>query len=164
MEHPPKRRWHGRVPRVHRGFYNTWTSNGTRDAVLSHVRTLLAAAPDPSAVRVATCGHSLGGAVASLAAFDIGRELRVPPARLQCYTFGCPRVGNHAFAREYQTVVPDTWHVVNNQDVVVHAMKVFGWYKRNGERVILNGRGGLVVRPMLIELSLLQVRFRFDAF
>ena len=79
--------------------------------------------------------------------------------QVSCYTFGCPRVGNHRFAHEYEEVVPDTWHVINDQDVVVHGMKLFGWYKRNGQRVLLDGNGGIVVRPAMLELSLLQVRF-----
>ena len=39
----------------------------------------------------ASTGHSLGGSLASLAAFDIARGLQ--PGRLQTYTFGAPRVG-----------------------------------------------------------------------
>jgi hypothetical protein len=66
--------------------------------------------------------------------------------------------GNHAFATEYAELVPDTWHVINDQDIVVHGMKLFGWYKRNGNRVILNGRGDLIVRPSHLELSLFQAR------
>jgi hypothetical protein len=55
-------------------------------------------------------------------------------------------------------VVPDTWHVVNDQDVVVHGLKLWGWYKRNGNRAIINRSGDLVVRPSLLEISLLQAR------
>ena len=63
-------------------------------------------------------GHSLGGALATLAAFDIGKHLqdsKVSDARVICYTFAAPRTGNHAFAREYNTMVPDTWSVINDQ-------------------------------------------------
>lgn len=60
-------------------------------------------------------GHSLGGALAQLAAHDIARAAEArglarcsqqEPGglRLTCYTFGSPRVGNHAFAREYNKV------------------------------------------------------------
>ena len=56
-------------------------------------------------------------------------------------------------------VVPDTWHIVNDQDVVVHGLKMFGWYKRNGGRVLVNKYGDAAVRPSLLELSLLQVRY-----
>jgi hypothetical protein len=53
-------------------------------------------------------GHSLGGALAQLAAHDIARGAQVQGLRpkVTCYTFGSPRVGNHAFAREYNKVRP----------------------------------------------------------
>jgi hypothetical protein len=35
--------------------------------------------------------------------------------QVSVYTFGAPRVGNHAFARLYERIVPDTWHVINDQ-------------------------------------------------
>lgn len=54
--------------------------------------------------------------------------------------------------------VPDTWHVINDQDMVAHGMKLGGLYKRNGNRVILLGRGNLIVRPTHLELSLFKVR------
>ena len=34
---------------------------------------------------------------------------------ISCYTFGAPRTGNHAFAREYDDLVPDTWGIINDQ-------------------------------------------------
>lgn len=58
----------------------------------------------------------MGGALASLAAFDIQRYCPcLKPLDVSCYTFGAPRVGNHAFARHYDTTVPDTWNIINNQ-------------------------------------------------
>lgn len=33
----------------------------------------------------------------------------------QVYTFGAPRVGNHAFAREFNEKVPELWNVINDQ-------------------------------------------------
>ena len=50
-------------------------------------------------VRFGVAGHSLGGALATLAALDIKRKL--PGLKLRVYTFGSPRTGNHAFAAEY---------------------------------------------------------------
>jgi len=35
--------------------------------------------------------------------------------QVSVYTYGAPRAGNHAFARVYERVVPDTWHVINDQ-------------------------------------------------
>ena len=34
---------------------------------------------------------------------------------VSCYTFGAPRVGNHAWAKMYDATVPDTWTLINNQ-------------------------------------------------
>ena len=73
--------------------------------------------------------------MATLAALDIVHACNLSATNVSCYTFGCPRVGNHAFADAYAAAVPDTWHVINGQDVVVHSMKFWGWYKRDGNRV-----------------------------
>jgi Lipase (class 3) len=165
--HPPQREFRGRVPRVHSGFHACWHGSSVREPVLQCICDAAAARTDSSkdaaaaaaeGMRVLACGHSLGGAIASLAAMDAVRECGVDSQRVVCYTFGCPRIGNHAFAGDYETAVPDTWHVVNDQDVVVHGMKLWGWYKRNGHRVIVNKEGSLIVRPSHLELSLLQVR------
>lgn len=62
------------------------------------------ASDDVQAMQVFCTGHSLGGAVVSLAAFDIARELHLSTDHVKVYTFGCPRVGNRTFTREYQEV------------------------------------------------------------
>ena len=69
-------------------------------------------------MHVHTAGHSLGGALATLAAYDIKKQLqnnKQSSTNVVCYTFAAPRTGNHAFAREYNTMVPDTWSVINDQ-------------------------------------------------
>ena len=56
-------------------------------------------------LQVLITGHSLGGALATLAAYDITRAAEEQcPIKVHCmvYTFGAPRVGNHAFARDYR--------------------------------------------------------------
>ena len=45
----------------------------------------------------ARAGHSLGGALATLAAYDIVKGC--PNVDVACYTYGAPRTGNRAFAR-----------------------------------------------------------------
>jgi predicted lipase len=123
VAHPPHASHHGRQCRVHRGFLATWTANGIDTRVLDFVRNLLASGEVRPKVLV--CGHSLGGAVASLAALDIARAC--PEVLLGCYTFGCPRVGNHAFAAEYAAAVPNTWHLICERDAVANSMKLWGW-------------------------------------
>jgi len=56
------------------------------------------------------CGHSLGAALATLAA----ARYEVPAA---LYTYGSPRVGSGAFFERFD--VP-TWRFVNNNDFVAH--------------------------------------------
>ena len=63
-------------------------------------------------------GHSLGGALATLAAYDIRKQLQASSKQgveVMCYSFGAPRTGNHAFAADYNRVVPDTWSIINEQ-------------------------------------------------
>ena len=67
---------------------------------------------------VVNAGHSLGGALAMLAAYDICKQLRTAKhhaVEMVCYVFGAPRVGNHAFARDYDKLVPNTWSIINDQ-------------------------------------------------
>jgi predicted lipase len=67
---------------------------------------------------LADSGHSLGGALSTLAAFDIKQALLKASrgdVKLLCYSFGAPRTGSHAFARDYNKMVPDTWSIINNQ-------------------------------------------------
>lgn len=54
--------------------------------------------------------------------------------------------------------MPDTFHVINGQDVVTRGGK-FGVYKRCGARVLLLPRGDLLVWPSYAETSLWQVPF-----
>jgi predicted lipase len=51
-----------------------------------------------------------------LAAYDIAATVKcLPKMALSVYTFGAPRVGNHAFAREFSERVPQLWNVINDQ-------------------------------------------------
>ena len=73
----------------------------------------------PTLLSFSNCaGHSLGAALAVLAVCDLAKELReahVPNVQVACYTFGAPRVGNPAFAREYDQLVQDSWSIINDQ-------------------------------------------------
>ena len=66
---------------------------------------------------VTHAGHSMGGALATLAAPEIVTALEQAGVKVHvsCYTFGAPRTGNHAFARHYDRKVPDTWGLINDQ-------------------------------------------------
>ena len=60
-------------------------------------------------------GHSLGGAVAILAAPDLAAQtLRMPIM----YNFAAPRVADETFQERYHEVIETSWRVVNNRDLV----------------------------------------------
>jgi fermentation-respiration switch protein FrsA (DUF1100 family) len=51
-------------------------------------------------------GHSLGGALASLAAVGAVEAKILKSAQVRHYTFGQPRVGNLAFAQHFDELIP----------------------------------------------------------
>jgi hypothetical protein len=67
-------------------------------------------------VSVTICGHSLGGALATLLALDvaINTTCRTPTT----YTYASPRVGDHVFAEVYNSTVTATYRIANRQDIV----------------------------------------------
>ncbi|KAF5338462.1 hypothetical protein D9611_013235 [Ephemerocybe angulata] len=75
---------------VHTGFLNAY--NVVANDVVAAVKSQLASKPSYTVV---VTGHSLGAAVAALAA--LGLKSALPSANLKLYTYGQPRVGNAAF-------------------------------------------------------------------
>ncbi len=65
------------------------------DPAMNLGRVLLKLSGGRAPQRVVAIGHSLGGAVAQLAA--LWATLRFPRADVRCISFGSPRVGNHAW-------------------------------------------------------------------
>jgi len=78
--------------RVHNGFLVGWDSVSVQ--VLAILAEQLAFHKDIK--RIVTCGHSLGGALATLAA--ISAKQHFPQCEIAIYSFGSPRTGNKAFA------------------------------------------------------------------
>jgi hypothetical protein len=65
---------------------------------------------------VTVCGHSLGGALATLLTLDVA--LNTPCTSPQSYTYASPRTGDHIFADAYNASVPGTYRVFNRKDLV----------------------------------------------
>ncbi|KAF8057417.1 alpha/beta-hydrolase [Lyophyllum atratum] len=76
---------------VHSGFLRAW--NSIAPIVISTVRQELASHPGYTIV---TTGHSLGGALSSLAGITLKQNFLNVPIRM--YTYGQPRTGNSAYA------------------------------------------------------------------
>ncbi|CAI5451065.1 unnamed protein product [Caenorhabditis angaria] len=65
-------------------------------------------------------GHSLGGALASLAAARTAKQQYRNGNQIQVYTFGQPRVGHIEYARNFDQLVPTSYRVVFRRDIVPH--------------------------------------------
>ncbi|DBA98954.1 TPA: hypothetical protein ACH3X1_014695 [Trebouxia sp. C0004] len=163
--HPPLRGrcWTGQQPRVHAGFLKSWLAGNLKAKVVSTVlKVLHHQKKSPTIKRILVTGHSLGGALANLCAFDIAAAIKEAGASAEggqtitvsCYTFGAPRTGNSAFRSEYNALVPESWAVINDQDVVTRGGKMVFLYSRPGQRVLVNSRGDMIVRPSWVEASL----------
>lgn len=96
---------------VHEGYLRI-VRHQIGELLLNAVRQL-----DPTVPCFIT-GHSLGGAVATLAAFEIA--LNVPEIReqLQLYTYASPRIGDRDFAQAHSQLIPNSYRVVNLSDSV----------------------------------------------
>jgi len=94
--------------KVHAGFLNSYKSAGIRDKIL--------AAIDENAKYIKICGHSLGAALSVLCAFDVAYNF--PDRDIEVIVFGCPRVGNKAFAKLYNKLVIKTIRIENGNDIV----------------------------------------------
>ncbi|KAJ6517373.1 Alpha/Beta hydrolase protein [Mycena vitilis] len=108
---------------VHRGFLDAY--NNVVNDVLAHVNEELEDFPSYSIV---VTGHSLGGAIAALAAPSIKNSIQSahPNVGLKLYTFGQPRVGTPKFARYVEEIigVDNIYRAVHTQDIVPMVPKI----------------------------------------
>lgn len=123
---------------VHTGFYQSWIN--TRDMILSDVAAAIKKHPD---YKLTLVGHSLGGAVAALAALDFKARGWDP----QVTTFGEPRIGNEGLVRyiDARFNVGENTTVRNDTDIrfrrITHAadpvpllpLEEWGYHMHGGE-------------------------------
>jgi predicted lipase len=115
--------------KVAQGFYDIYRTLGTMTPgqqqstpaprtfsadVAQGVAEGFAADLDPSLPTV-VCGHSLGGALATLLVADVAANT---PLRPQAWTFASPRVGDAVFAGRYGGLSTVSWRIYNQVDVV----------------------------------------------
>jgi triacylglycerol lipase len=129
------------IGEIHAGFGHT-LSDGWRKVVAA----VLEVAPQPAVGDTESpdaqrtlwiTGHSLGGALASLAgaAFSLLPNGVIRPVS-GIYTFGQPRIGLHNFCDNYaRLLTPKTFRLVNNKDLVPR-VPFRGWdYSDVGEMI-----------------------------
>ncbi|MBW7474670.1 lipase family protein [Paenibacillus oenotherae] len=95
---------------THCGFTNVYMS--ARDRIMGLLDNI------PRDKPLFITGHSLGGALATLAALDIASNRG--PEGIIVYTFASPRVGDPQFARTYNRLLPNTFRIQNEHDIVPH--------------------------------------------
>jgi predicted lipase len=76
--------------------------------------------------QVIVTGHSLGGALATIAALDIQYNLgQKRDLRFEVYTFGSPRVGNAAMVASYNGRIPNSYRFIYGWDVVTRVPRTW---------------------------------------
>lgn len=99
-----------------------------KEIVITQLKALKAA---HSSAKIHITGHSLGGALATLAAPEVKASVGDVELLL---TFGKPRVGNPLFALYVAAVVP-TFRVVHNKDSVPQLILFLFNYAHEGTEV-----------------------------
>ena len=97
---------------IHAGFLDQFRVS--KDAVVNSVQ---------SSTHVIFTGHSLGGAVASICSLYI--KALFPNKRVECVTFGSPRVGNISFVEEFDRLVDHSDRIVNGNDPIGSIRSIF---------------------------------------
>lgn len=128
---------------VHAGFYTAYS--GIRkeliDFVLNKIR-------DYNIEKISITGHSLGGGLATISALDL--TIHIPNIEIEVYTYGSPRVGNPEFSDYYNDIVPNSFRIVNENDLAtfVPPPNTAGLYYRHiNTLVFLDANGNLSLDP-----------------
>ena len=97
---------------VHAGFYRAEQS--VQQAVVAEVQALRLQNPN---FKVIVTGHSLGGALSTLAALTLSSSLNTS---ITLINFGSPRVGNLEFAEFASSTIQNRFRLTHYRDVVPH--------------------------------------------
>ncbi|HEX2215217.1 MAG TPA: lipase family protein [Xanthobacteraceae bacterium] len=131
--------------RVHTGFFQAYWP--IRDTLFETVQRFLSQKARP----VYIAGHSLGGALATMATAELANhaDAMVRDAIAACYTFGAPRVGDSSFD---QFVSVPLYRVTNGIDIVPVLPPFFLGYRTTGDTRYFGRSGTAPLRksPALI--------------
>lgn len=98
-------------------YFYTHYANNLRDAFIDNIKKAYAEFPDFNFIFT---GHSLGGAITTLASYDAVTQGIIPSKQATLYNYGSPRVGNQVFADAVQSAIPEIYRVVHWKDMVPH--------------------------------------------
>lgn len=109
------------IPMVESGFLSLYTSGtdsfpSLRQMVHEEISRLLQSYGDQP-LSLTITGHSLGAALATLAAYDIKQSFKRAPL-VTVISFGGPRVGNRSFRKRLEKQGTKVLRIVNSDDVI----------------------------------------------
>lgn len=130
--------------KVHAGFAQAYET--IKEKLRSMVASVIAKKKRP----LLFTGHSLGGALATLASLDVSLALGIEGHRISVSTFGSPRVGNIAFQELYDSEIVMNWRIVAGGDLISRLPKI--GYRHVGKKVILTSTGELFIDPSALEM------------
>eukprot|EP00439_Symbiodinium_sp_Y106_P029237 s1448_g3.t1 len=136
----------GDLGKVHEGFSRAYDSDASLVREALHAVLARGCLGDGEGWKVIFTGHSLGGALATLASLDVSRTIRGLPAdfgsagevgkilptplrgaEIIACTFGAPRVGSARVAAAYDEFVPRAWRIFSTSDVVPNVPPTSLW-------------------------------------
>ncbi|ROT43218.1 alpha/beta-hydrolase [Sodiomyces alkalinus F11] len=117
--------------RTHSGFTRAW--QGLRTPAVNAIRAARAQYPS---YRVVVTGHSLGAAVATLAAAYLRAEENIPN---DLYSYGAPRAGNAEFANFVSAQAGANWRLTHGADPVTRLPPILFGYRHTTPEHWLNG-------------------------
>ncbi|KAH7298402.1 hypothetical protein KP509_25G041800 [Ceratopteris richardii] len=100
---------------VHRGFYTAYHNTTLRPRI---VTTVLGILESINGLSVYVTGHSMGGALAAFCSLDLVANHGIQ--NIRTVTFGQPRIGNIVFAEFFNSLVPQTYRMTHEHDMVPH--------------------------------------------
>lgn len=131
---------------LHRGFVEAYRSLRPQLHAAIEAEVATEGLPGEGAgLGLVLTGHSMGGAMAMLAALDLAHHK--PHLRPVCtYTFGAPRVGDATFARLFSRTFPHAahhWALQAASDAVPHLpFRVWGFEHPDGVAVLTDDSDG----------------------
>ncbi|GKT40953.1 lipase [Colletotrichum spaethianum] len=133
--------------KIHSGFSNAWDE--VKDNLLASVKSAKAANPSYSIIAT---GHSLGGAIATIAAAN----LRLDGYPVDLYTYGCPRVGNDAFVN-FVTVQPGAeYRITHVDDPVPRLPPIFLGYRHTSPEYWLSTGSATTVNYTIADIKICE--------
>lgn len=99
---------------VHSGYYNCYID------MKPHILDIIA--DNPTIDDIIFLGHSMGGSISTIAAYDVQMQLlsasKKNKKNISCVTFGSPPIGNTEFVKKYNSIIENSYRVTNNYDII----------------------------------------------